>query len=507
MMKLAPREPGPIQPLQKERQMDKPLPGAGPGQPATTTSATSRDGRSVTLVVPEGGSTPSVGAIVVATPVGGDAVLCQVLEVSRDGAGAGVAAVGAFGTAVVLGTLVGDGLDRRARPAFAASPVSPADVDQLTSLQRSTDATMEVGRWFAGGADAAAALRPGGFNRHTFLCGQSGSGKTYALGVLLERLLLATDLRVAILDPNADFARLGETLEGVAADEAARLGRREVRVLRSDTARGAGGAGEEPLRMRFRSMSRQAQAATLQLDPVRDHEEYNAFIRLTTQMGTNDLAELMALLDSGGDGEQRLARRIENLGLPQWEVWARDLPSAAQIVTSDTGVTVMDLGGFGDPLEPISVALEVIEELWSQRDRRVPTLIVIDEAHNLCRADPSSPVARLLLDRIIQIAAEGRKYGLWLLLSSQRPSKIHPQVLSQCDNLMLMRMNSPDDVTELGRAFGFAPPSMLRAATGFVQGEALLAGGFAPVPMLVRMRSRLTREGGSDVPVPLAADG
>ena len=49
----------------------------------------------------------------------------------------------------------------------------------------------------------------GGFNRHTFLCGQSGSGKTYSLGVILERLLTETGLRMVILDPNSDFVRLG----------------------------------------------------------------------------------------------------------------------------------------------------------------------------------------------------------------------------------------------------------------------------------------------------------
>jgi len=46
-------------------------------------------------------------------------------------------------------------------------------------------------------ADAA------GFDRHTFLCGQSGSGKTYSLGVILERLLIETGLRVVVLDPNS----------------------------------------------------------------------------------------------------------------------------------------------------------------------------------------------------------------------------------------------------------------------------------------------------------------
>ncbi|HXV58315.1 MAG TPA: DUF87 domain-containing protein, partial [Gaiellaceae bacterium] len=49
-----------------------------------------------------------------------------------------------------------------------------------------------------------ATLDAGGFDRHTFLCGQSGSGKTYSLGLVLERLLAQTSLRVVVLDPNSD---------------------------------------------------------------------------------------------------------------------------------------------------------------------------------------------------------------------------------------------------------------------------------------------------------------
>jgi len=56
----------------------------------------------------------------------------------------------------------------------------------------------------------AAALDAGGFNRHTFMCGQSGSGKTYSLGLVLEQLLLGTSLRMIILDPNSDYIRLSE---------------------------------------------------------------------------------------------------------------------------------------------------------------------------------------------------------------------------------------------------------------------------------------------------------
>ncbi|HET6967365.1 MAG TPA: ATP-binding protein [Ornithinibacter sp.] len=466
--------------------------------------ATSHDGRTFTFWC-DGAPGIGAGDMVVALAAGGVTVLGQVLDVTRPAGtpGARGGAGHSTGTGVVIGTIADDlGLERGARPAFEDAPLVPAAVDHLAALHGSGAASMTIGTWRTGDVGADAKLRASGFNRHTFLCGQSGSGKTYALGVLLERLILQTDLRIAVLDPNADFVHLGRTLPGVPEEAGQRIAERGVRVLRSDSTR-SGDA--EPLRLRFRTMTRAAQAAVLRLDPIRDQEEYNAFVGMLATLGQSDLGNLLVNLRAGTEAQQRLARRMENLGLTEWEAWARDLPSAADVVTGAPGVTVMDLGGFGDPMESTSIALEVVDELWAQRDRRVPTLVVIDEAHNLCRSDPTDPVATLLLERIIQIAAEGRKYGLWLLLSSQRPSKIHPQILSQCDNLMLMRMNSPDDIVELGRTFGFAPQPMLRASTGFVQGEALLAGGFAPVPMLVQMRERLTAQGGSDVAVPLVS--
>ena len=459
--------------------------------------AESRDGRSFTFRM---GSDDGVapGDMVVIASSDGVRLLGQVVDVVEP---AGDDPLTGFG--VVIGTLDETGAVQRGhRPPFRGAALDLAGPAELGGLHGPAAGTMTIGTWRTGDVGAEASLRAGGFNRHTFLCGQSGSGKTYALGVVLERLLLQTDLRMAIFDPNADFVHLGSTLPGVAEEDAHRIADRGVRVLRSDSTRTE---GDEPLRMRFRTMTRQAQAATLQLDPVRDQDEYNAFISFLTQIAaTTEMGAMLAALRSGTPGQQSLARRMENLGMLDWQVWARDLPSAADVVTGGNGVTVMDLGGFGDPAEPIAICLEVVDELWAQRDRRVPTLLVIDEAHNLCGTEPASPVAQRLLDRLIQVAAEGRKYGLWLLLSSQRPSKIHPQILSQCDNLMLMRMNSPDDIAELGQAFGFAPRAMLRASNGFVQGEALLAGGFAPVPMLVQVRERLTRQGGSDVAVPLA---
>jgi hypothetical protein len=61
----------------------------------------------------------------------------------------------------------------------------------------------------------------------------------------------------------------------------------------------------------------------------------------------------------------------------------------------------------------------------------------------------------------IRIAAEGRKFGLYLLLSTQRPQKIPENVLSQADNLVLMRLNSLADAAFAQTVFSFVLPSLI----------------------------------------------
>ena len=111
-----------------------------------------------------------------------------------------------------------------------------------------------------------------GFNRHTFMCGQSGSGKTYSLGLVLERLLVGTSLRMVILDPNSDYIRLSEVRDGadpaVAAEYAAAAS--GVSVWQNDP------GAAHPLQLQFLDVDPAAQAAVFGLDPIRDREEYAA---------------------------------------------------------------------------------------------------------------------------------------------------------------------------------------------------------------------------------------
>jgi DNA helicase HerA-like ATPase len=103
-------------------------------------------------------------------------------------------------------------------------------------------------------------------------------------------------------------------------------------------------------------------------------------------------------------------------------------------------------------------------------------------------------------DHAVRIAGEGRKFGLVLLAATQRPQKVHENVISQCDNLVLMRMNSRSDLALLAEIFSFVPSPMLALAADFAQGEAVVAGKLVGSPTLGRFGPRWSAEGGADVP-------
>ncbi len=156
-------------------------------------------------------------------------------------------------------------------------------------------------------------LDAGGFGRHTFLCGQSGSGKTYSLGVVLERLLLETDLRLVVLDPNSDFARLGELRPDADEADAARY----AEATRSLAVRRAG----DGLALLLAELEPALQAAALRLDPVADREEYAELVALTDG-GERLSLERLEQLEREGDAGRRLVGRARNLGLHRWGIWA-----------------------------------------------------------------------------------------------------------------------------------------------------------------------------------------
>jgi uncharacterized protein len=466
---------------------------------AVAATAASIDGRRFTFQSPVTGLEFQSGGYAVL----GDR-LGQVQEVEfasaddivlTDGAGPSRRVSFVRGTGVVL--------DREAKP-FHREPVAPAgeeDVAAWLERGRPPRAALDVGELVLQ-PGLRFALDAAGFDRHTFFCGQSGSGKTYALGTVLEQLLLRTTLRIVMLDPNSDFVRLDTVRDGVDEDEAARYRRAAegLEVRRGDA------TGAERLHIRFVDCDPEEQAAVLRLDPIRDVDEYGALVDLldsgleASAESTQALAK--RLLGEEQPGLRALGARLRNLGVHRWPIWSSGDPGSVQDLVASGGprAVVLDLGSLQTPGEQAIAGESALAALWRRRADREPTLVVIDEAHNVCPREPGDPVTALATEHAARIAAEGRKFGLYLLVATQRPQRVNELVLSQCDNLVLMRMVSTSDLAYVAETLSFAPAPLLERATTFGQGESLVAGKIASHPAFVRFGPRIAEEGGGDVP-------
>jgi uncharacterized protein len=382
--------------------------------------------------------------------------------------------------------------------AFHDARIRPARDDEVAAwLERTAPARalLEIGV-LACAPGVPYRLDAGGFARHTFMCGQSGSGKTYSLGVMLERLLVDTGLRMVILDPNSDFGGLGRRLEDVGGA----LAERYDEAARGVEVHTAQAAGHRRLRVRLADLGPEIQAALLRLDPIADRDEYAQLAALLAEQRPPSLEDL--------DGEDRLVLRARNLGVTGLGVWAGAQAGSVLDALAPEGprCAVVDLGSLPTRTEQALVAAAVLGRLWERRVEREPVLIVIDEAHNVCPARPDDALTAIATRHAVRIAAEGRKFGLHLLLSTQRPQKLDADVVSQADNLVLMRLNSAADAALVQAAFSFVAPALVERAATFGLGEALVAGAISAHPALVRFGRRLSEEGGGDVPRDWAAE-
>jgi uncharacterized protein DUF87 len=396
------------------------------------------------------------------------------------------------------GVVLGDG----AQP-FHELPFERASAAALSALltEPGSSARLDVGELLLE-PEVRFSLDAGGFNRHTFLCGQSGSGKTYALGVLLEQILLRTSIRVVVLDPNSDFVRLRDVRDGTERGLAAQYRKTaaELVVRSNDSSVG------ERLHVRFRDCDAEEQAGVLRLDPIRDRREYGALLDVldtdleSTSRSTAELAE--QLRSAPREDVQILGARLRNLGIDGWPIWSVGDSGSVQDLVAPGGprALVVDLGSLATPGEKAIAAESVLAALWRHRAGREPVLLVIDEAHNVCPREPADEVTALASEAAGRIAAEGRKFGIYLLVSTQRPQRVNELVVSQCDNLLLMRMTSTGDLAYVSEVLSFAPRPLLDRATSFRIGESLVAGKIASHAALVRFGPRISEEGGADVP-------
>ncbi|MFX1404085.1 MAG: ATP-binding protein, partial [Promethearchaeota archaeon] len=102
---------------------------------------------------------------------------------------------------------------------------------------------------------------------------------------------------------------------------------------------------------------------------------------------------------------------------------------------------------------------------------------------------------------IRRIAQEGRKFGVFLLLISQRPGRIHPDSLSQCNSQIVLKITNPRDQNAIAQSSERLSEDLISDLPGLNVGEAVVVGDITRTPVMIKVRPRITKEGGADIDV------
>jgi hypothetical protein len=170
----------------------------------------------------------------------------------------------------------------------------------------------------------------------------------------------------------------------------------------------------------------------------------------------------------------------------------------------DGCVTVIDLSLV--PAEIVHIITSVIARMTFeslQRYRKLngkslPTVLVMEEAHTFIKRykedSENQNASSVCCQTFEKIAREGRKFGLGLVLSSQRPSELSPTVLSQCNSFLLHRISNDRDQELVQRLVPDNLRGLLKELPSLPSQQAILLGWAAELPIMVRMNDLSDKE-------------
>ena len=169
---------------------------------------------------------------------------------------------------------------------------------------------------------------------------------------------------------------------------------------------------------------------------------------------------------------------------------AQPLPLNRAELVQDGKISIVSLAGYTGDFQATIYSI-IAEELFNAKiTKRLdwPFLLLLEEAHNFVPSRGNSSAEQQSIAITKQIAQEGRKFGVGLVVISQRPSRLDETALSQCNSYIIMRMVNPADQNFVRRVIESLGEEEVRLLPDLDVGEALLSGQMVNFPVLVRMK-------------------
>ncbi|ABM81025.1 ATP-binding protein [Hyperthermus butylicus] len=324
--------------------------------------------------------------------------------------------------------------------------------------------------------------------RHTAILAITGAGKSNTVAVIVDRLVRIGGT-VVILDFHGEY--LASNLGGGRVNIIEpRLNPRHLSIAELMTLLG--------IEHRFYNQERVLRKALRRLEQRSVHTKgfLDELAEELEKLGTSRREEVTAINAVINKIESVKDRYSDILDDEAADIVARIRPGYANVV---------DLSRLDRDAIDVTASHLLRKVLWERKLHKLgvksrlpyPILIVVEEAHILAPKDEDT-LSKYWLARI---AREGRKFGVGLMLVSQRPKTLDPDILSQANNLIVLRIVEPSDQRYIQAASESLTDDLVEQLPALNTGEAIVIGPLIRVPALVKIDKYPGPLGGSDIDV------
>ena len=395
--------------------------------------------------------------------------------------------------------------------------MSSADLELIFNKENTP--CIEVGRLQQDNSIVAKVRTDDLLSKHFAIIGSTGSGKSCTVALVLQAILKENGMaHVVLFDPHNEYSKSFGNMAEVINSDSLDIPLwmfdfvETVELLASDIQDHAR-EEEEVLHdiilkaKRLFDRSKQSGEVTTQtkMDDIEAELQRATHITLDSPVPYR-IRDVLKLIDmSMGKLEnnsnlgpyKRLKRRIQSLMTdPRYQFIFRNqtvpLPIETlvgrifRIPVNNKPISILDFSGI--PSEALNVVVSVVSrmafELATWSERKIPVLLVCEEAHRYIPSDPSLGFhsTRKIIARI---AKEGRKYGVSLGIISQRPSELEASTLSQCSTIFSMRLSNEVDQNFVRAAVPDGAAELLSFLPSLGTAETMVFGESVNLPMRV----------------------
>ena len=334
--------------------------------------------------------------------------------------------------------------------------------------------------------------------KHVSILAKTGGGKSYVAGVLIEEFM-KHKVTTVILDPHGEYASIRE--KGKVPSGSERFGvepRSYGDVIQVFSPDPKVNAGSRPLKFTLSNLDARDILGLTGAGKVRTHLTAlrKALDTLRAATKSYTIRDIIRVLEREEDPAN--ASLIDELEyLSEVEIFAQEGTRIDELVVKGK-TTIINLKGVAPDIQELVVNRLATAMFELRKIGHIPPMmLVVEEAHNFC-----PQVGQVASSKVFRtLASEGRKFGLGLLVITQRAAKIDKNVLSQCNTQIILKVTNPNDLKAIVASVEGLTAAMAEEISRLPVGVAIMTGGGLQMPLMVEVRPRETKHGGESVKV------